>query len=138
MATIEYRTDADLSVDEFQSLLRRSTLGDRRPIEDLPRLQGMLDHSNLVITAWKGGQLVGIARSMTDFHFACYLSDLAVDQAFQRQGIGRRLQQITQEKLGPQCSLILLSAPDARGYYPKLGYESSSRCWILPSGRMLE
>ena len=135
MAEIKYRTDSEVSVAEFLKLLTLSTLGERRPIDDLDCIEGMLRNSNLTVTAWDGSKLVGIARSVTDFHYACYLSDLAVDRTYQRQGIGLRLQQITQEQLQPKCKLILISAPAANDYYPSIGYESSPRCWVLPRDR---
>lgn len=138
MAEIEYKTDAAISVDEFLGLLKSSTLGERRPINDMECLEGMLENSNLVVSAWDGPKLVGIARSVTDFHYACYLSDLAVDAAYQRRGIGLRLQQITQDQLRPHCSLILLSAPAANEYYPTIGYENNPRCWVLPRDRRCE
>jgi GNAT superfamily N-acetyltransferase len=91
----------------------------------------MIEHSNLVATAWDEHLLVGIARSVTDFHYCCYLSDLAVDVAYQRQGVGRRLLQTTQDALGAQCSIILLSAPAAVDYYPHLGFERHDCAWVL-------
>jgi predicted N-acetyltransferase YhbS len=97
----------------------------------------MLDHSNLIATAWDGRLLVGIARSVTDFHYCCYLSDLAVDAASQRRGIGRRLIQITQDALGPRCTIILLSAPAAVDYYPHLGFERHPQAWILGRAKAL-
>ena len=114
MSKIEYRTNKALSVTEFLDLLNSSSLGERRPIDDLDCIEGMLTNSNLIVSAWDGSKLVGIARSMTDFHYACYLSDLAVDRSYQRQGIGLRLQQITQNQLQPKCKLILISAPAAK------------------------
>ena len=134
---IEYKVNEKISVDQFLDLLTKSTLADRRPVTDLTCIQGMLENSNLTVTAWHGTNLVGIARSMTDFHYACYLSDLAVNLDFQRQGIGLRLQQITQGELGSRCKLILISAPDANDYYPAIGYELSSRCWVLPRDKPL-
>jgi predicted N-acetyltransferase YhbS len=91
----------------------------------------MIEHSNLIATAWDGALLVGIARSVTDFHFCCYLSDLAVDVAYQRQGVGKQLIQITQDALGPRCTIILLAAPAAVDYYPHLGFERHDHAWIL-------
>jgi len=135
MPKIEYRTDRAVSVTDFLALLNSSTLGERRPIDDLDCIKGMLENSNLIVTAWDESRLVGIARSMTDFHYACYLSDLAVDLAYQRQGIGLRLQQVTQNELQPRCKLILISAPAANDYYPSIGYEPSPRCWVLPRNR---
>jgi ribosomal protein S18 acetylase RimI-like enzyme len=91
----------------------------------------MMEHSNLIATAWEDDLLVGIARSVTDFHYCCYLSDLAVDVACQRRGIGRRLIRMTQEALGPRCSIILLAAPAAVDYYPRLGFQRHEQAWVL-------
>jgi len=128
---IDYKINAPVSTDQFIALLSASTLGERRPIDDRECMAGMLTHSNLVVTAWHGETLVGIARSMTDFHFACYLSDLAVHEKYQKGGIGKRLQAVTQEQLGPRCKLILIAAPAAHSYYGHIGYTSNPRCWVL-------
>jgi predicted N-acetyltransferase YhbS len=98
----------------------------------------MLRHSNLLCTAWDGEKLVGIARSVTDFEFCCYLSDLAVDAAYQRSGIGRRLIALTQSCLGPKATIILLAAPKATAYYPKLGFEAHDSAWLLPARKKLK
>ena len=129
--SIEYRINALVTADQFIDVLRASTLGERRPIDDRACVEGMLEHANLTVTAWDGGELVGIARSVTDFHYACYLSDLAVDRKHQRHGIGKRLQALTQDQLGPQCKLILLAAPAANAYYEHIGFTNNPRCWIL-------
>ncbi|SDZ85060.1 GNAT family N-acetyltransferase [Microbulbifer marinus] len=136
--SIEYRINHPISAQQFIELLRHSTLAERRPVDDLDCMQGMVDHGNLSVTAWSGEQLVGIARSVTDFHYCCYLSDLAVHRDFQRLGIGRRLQALTQRQLGSRCKLILLAAPAANDYYPRLGYSSNPRCWILEPDQPLE
>ena len=128
---IEYRINAPLPVEEFIALLRASTLAERRPVDDRECMAGALANSNLVISARDGDRLVGIARSVTDFHYCCYLSDLAVDAAWQRRGIGRRLQALTQEQLGPRCKLILLAAPAADAYYGHIGFSRNPRCWVL-------
>jgi GNAT superfamily N-acetyltransferase len=129
---ITYRINAPLSADQFIDLLRRCSLGARRPIEDRACIAGMVDHANLTVSAWDGDRLVGIARSITDFHYACYLSDLAVDDAYQRLGIGRQMQVLMQERLGPRCNLIVVAAPAADDYYAHLGgYARNPRCWVL-------
>ena len=87
--------------------------------------------ANLLCTAWDGGKLVGVTRSVTDFEFCCYLSDLAVDEAYQRQGIGRELVRLTQSRLGKRATIILLAAPKAEGYYPKLGFAAHRSAWVL-------
>lgn len=127
---IRYQTEANLTVEEFSSLLQRSTLGERRPINDTARLQSMLQHANLIVTARDGDLLVGISRALSDFAFCTYLSDLAVDESYQKQGIGKEL--IRHTKLAaPLAKLILISAPKAVNYYPKIGMERHENCYIL-------
>ncbi|GKT12240.1 MAG: hypothetical protein ISEC1_P1215 [Thiomicrorhabdus sp.] len=128
---IKYKTNTPITTDQFIELLQASTLGERRPIDDRDCMEGMVNNSNLVVTAWDGDLLVGIARCMTDFHYACYLSDLAVHQDYQKTGIGKQLQTLTQEQLGSKCKLILIAAPDANAYYQQIGFTLSERCWVL-------
>ncbi|MHB1870534.1 MAG: GNAT family N-acetyltransferase [Steroidobacteraceae bacterium] len=129
---IVYAHDPELTAEAFRDVLIASTLGERRPVEDLERLRRMLRQADLVVTARDGEHLVGISRALTDFSYCCYLSDLAVDAAYQRQGIGRRLITETQALAGPQSTLILLAAPKAQGYYPKIGMAAHPSCWVLP------
>lgn len=128
---IEYRINAPVDLDVMIALYRASTLGERRPVNDRERMRRMRDESNLCVTAWDSDRLVGIARSMTDFAYAAYLSDLAVDQAYQRSGIGRALIEQTRSALDPGCMIILLAAPKAADYYPKVGFERHAAAWIL-------
>jgi ribosomal protein S18 acetylase RimI-like enzyme len=128
---MEYKVNAAVSLADFKQVLSLSTLGERRPIDDDECLQGMLANSNLVVSAWDNGQLVGISRCVTDFHYACYLSDLAVAASHQKLGIGKRLLQLTQDQLKPHCKLILLAAPAANEYYEPLGFAHNPRCWVL-------
>ncbi len=97
----------------------------------------MLAHSNLMAACRDNGLLVGLARCVTDFHYCCYLSDLAVDAAYQRRGIGRRLVELVRQALGPRCQIVLLAAPAAVEYYPRLGFEHHDQAWILPPGKAL-
>ena len=115
-------------------VLHRSTLGERRPIDDPKSIRAMLKHANLLCTAWDGKKLVGVARSITDFEFVCYLSDLAVDEAYQKQGIGRELIQLTRSSLGAKAKIILLAAPKAEKYYPRIGFEQHHSAWMLKAG----
>lgn len=128
---IEYKINHPITADQFISLLENSTLGERRPIDDRECMEGMITNSNLMVSAWKNDELVGIARSVTDFHYACYLSDLAVSIEHQKSGIGKQLQIITQEQLGPKCKLILIAAPAANQYYEYIGFSHNPRCWVL-------
>lgn len=131
---ITYQINTPITADQFIELLKQSTLAARRPVDDRQCMEGMVNNSNLLVTAWDGTKLVGIARSMTDFHYACYLSDLAVHQEYQRRGIGKQLQVITQQQLGKQCKLILIAAPAANEYYGHIGFTNNPRCWVLGRG----
>ena len=129
---IEYRIEPDLSADEFIDVLVRSTLAERRPVHERATIAGMLAHADVLITARQDDLLVGVSRAITDFSFCTYLSDLAVDTAFQRRGIGRELIRRTHEAGGLATALILLAAPDAETYYPHIGMARHNSCWIIP------
>lgn len=134
---IDYRVGESITPEQFVDILKRSTLAERRPVEDPACIEGMLRHADLIATAWQDDRLVGIARSVTDFNYCCYLSDLAVDAQVQRNGIGRELVRITRERLGPRCALILLSAPAAVDYYPRIGFTKHESAWVLMPGDSL-
>ena len=128
---ITYRDEAQISAAQAIDLYIRSSLGERRPIDNLQTFESMLKHANLTITAWDGDQLIGISRSLTDFSYVAYLADLAVDQKYQRQGIGKKLVDETKIRLGPDCMIVLLAAPKANDYYQHIGFEHNPRAWTL-------
>jgi GNAT superfamily N-acetyltransferase len=128
---IAYSIEPGLSADEFVDLLNRSTLAERRPVADPVAISGMLAHAGIIVTARVNGRLVGVARALTDFSFCTYLSDLAVDAELQRQGIGRELVRRTHEAAGLHTTLVLLAAPKARAYYPKIGMRQHDSCWVI-------
>ena len=132
-SVIEYRTGNELDVEMVRDLYRASTLAERRPVDDTERFSRMLRHANLVIAAWDGDVLVGIARSVSDFSYVTYLSDLAVRVSHQRQGIGKELMRRTQAA-APQATLLLLAAPAAADYYPHVGFTHHPQAWLLPPG----
>jgi len=129
---IIYYTNRIISAEQFIDILKRSTLAQRRPVDQPDRIRTMLDHANILITAWDNDTLVGVSRALTDFSYCCYLSDLAVDVAYQKQGIGKELIEYTQKQAGTDCSLILLSAPAAIEYYPRIGMNKITNGFILP------
>jgi GNAT superfamily N-acetyltransferase len=122
----------DFTTDEFIDLLVRSTLAERRPIGEPETIRSMLEHADVIVAARLEGRLVGVSRAVTDFSFCTYLSDLAVDRQYQRQGIGRELIRQTHEAAGLKTTLILLAAPLARTYYPHIGMHPHDSCWIIP------
>jgi predicted N-acetyltransferase YhbS len=91
----------------------------------------MIEHADILVTAWEGDRMVGIARPFTDLHYVGYLMDLAVRVSHQRTGMGLRLIEKTREHMGPRSILAMLAAPDAEGYYPKVGFQQHESAWIL-------
>jgi predicted N-acetyltransferase YhbS len=137
MNNIIYQVEYTLDPSEFIDVLNRSTLGERRPVDDFKRITEMCKNANLVVTARLNGKLIGVARSITDFVYCTYLSDLAVDEAYQKMGIGKKLIEET-KKQAPQAKLILLSAPAAIDYYPKIGMKRHDHCFILDDVKELK
>ena len=134
MKTIDYRYGGHLPIETVIELYNASGLGERRPVDDLNIFADMLRHANLTVTAWDGDLLVGIARTLTDFSYVGYLSDLAVRRSHQKLGIGVELIQKTRDKMGPRSMIVLLSAPNAVQYYPKVGFTQHPSAWVLKAG----
>lgn len=136
---IRYALEPDLPAAEFIDVLRRSTLAERRPVDRPDVIAAMLRNADIVLTARvdggaQHGLLVGISRAVTDFSYCCYLSDLAVDEAFQGHGVGRALIHRTHDAAGKHTMLILIAAPKAETYYPHIGMTHHGSCWYLPRG----
>lgn len=129
MLKIEYRHNTSLAAADIAAVFDAS--GIRRPSADLARIERMFANANLVISAWHENKLVGVCRALTDFSYCCYLSDLAVDKAYQKHGIGKELIARVQQAIGNEVALILLSAPEAMAYYPKVGFEKVENGFII-------
>lgn len=130
---IRYSQDKVQNAKHVAELFKHS--GIKRPHEDLERIQKMIDHADILITAWVDDQMIGVARALTDFAYCCYLSDLAVDAKYHKHGIGRELVKQLQSIIGEECSLVLLSAPGAVDYYPRLGFDKSDKAFVIPRKR---
>ena len=126
---ITYKINVPLNIDTIIEIYNNSGL--HRPTQDKQRITKMFQHSNLVVSAWMENTLVGIARSLTDFSFCCYLSDLAVKKEFQKKGIGKELIRITKEHVGEHSMLLLLSVPTAMEYYSKIGMQKTENGFII-------
>jgi Pyridoxamine 5'-phosphate oxidase/Acetyltransferase (GNAT) domain len=130
------REDGQLPVEEFIRVVSASGLN--RPVGDLRRMTSMLANSNLIVTArdsGEGGRLIGVSRCVTDFAFCCYLSDLCVDVVWQGRGVGRTLVAETKRAVGPECNVVLLSAPRPMTYYPRIGMERVDNAFIIRRDR---
>jgi len=134
---ITYKTGNDLDLDEVIDLYRASTLGERRPVDDRERMRKMIENASLVLTAWDGDLLVGISRSVTDFVYTTYLSDLAVRKSHQKSGIGKELIRRTQAACDHRTRIVLLSAPAAEKYYPRIGMTQHNSAWTLAPGQKI-
>jgi predicted N-acetyltransferase YhbS len=130
--SLTYQLEPNLPAEEFIDVLVRSTLAERRPVHDRDAIAAMLKNADLIVTARRDSVLVGVSRALTDYAFCTYLSDLAVDEQVQRQGIGKELIRRTHEAAGLQTSLILLAAPKAQSYYPHVGLTKHESCWVIP------
>ncbi len=128
--SINYQVNPTISVHDLIDILKKSTLGLRRPLADLEAMESMLAHANFYIGAYENGQLVGLARAMTDFVYTTYLADLAVDEKYKHQGIGKELIKILKINI-PRAKLILLAAPAAETYYPKIGMQNHPHCYYI-------
>ncbi len=133
MLEIEYRHNFPLEAADVAAVFDAS--GIRRPTKDLARIERMFANANLIFSAWHEGKLVGVCRALTDFSYCCYLSDLAVDKAFQKHGIGRELIARVRSTVGEEVALVLLSAPEAMKYYSKVGFEKIDNGFIIKRAR---
>ncbi|MGV3278081.1 GNAT family N-acetyltransferase [Rickettsiales bacterium LUAb2] len=130
-AVITYEVNPSISIGDFVSILERSALAERRPVTDSEAMSAMLNNSQLVVVAKCNDLIVGIGRAITDFYYCCYLSELAVDEFYQRQGIGKEIIRQIRAQLSISCKIILLAAPDAVNYYSKIGFNKHNSAWIL-------
>lgn len=126
---IIYRRNHPLDATEVARVFDAS--GINRPTADLPRIAKMFERADLVVSAWAGDRLIGVARALTDHAYCCYLSDLAVDAAYQNQGIGHELIRRVQDDIGDNVTLVLLSAPGAMAFYPKVGFSLADNAYVI-------
>lgn len=129
---IQYALEPELSAEAFIAVLEASGLAARRPVGERKRIEAMLRRADIIVTARADGRLVGVSRAIADFSYCCYLSDLAVDRGYQRGGIGKRLIERTRDAAGRDSTLILLAAPAAADYYPRIGMTRHDACFIYP------
>ena len=126
---ISYRFDIIPTPDQIVELYDEAGLP--RPTTDKNRIKKMYDNSNLIVTAWDDTKLVGVSRSTTDWAWSCYLADLAVNSNYKKAGIGKKLIDLTKEKVGDQVMVLLLSVPTAMTYYPKVGFTKEDRAFAI-------
>lgn len=134
MEKMQFDVNGKVTVQEYSVLMKSTPLGERRPLDDRQRIEGMLNNTNLIVTVRFDQKLIGMARVITDFFWVAYISDLVVDPDFQRMGLGKKLILKLRSKLSDECKLLLLAAPFATGYYPHIGFSKENRGWVLRPG----
>jgi GNAT superfamily N-acetyltransferase len=134
---ISFQKESGLSLEEYIFILNDSGLGKRRPMDNPPHLELMIQGSNLLVTARENGHLVGFLRGLSDFCYRCFIADLAVAKAYQGKGIGREILKFTRS-LAPEARLILFAAEDAEPFYQRLGFKAHEHCYQLKPGEILK
>ena len=81
MDAVVYAIEPGLPPEEFLGLLERSTLAQRRPMDEPETIRAMLRNAGVIVTARIDEKLIGVSRAITDFAYCTHLSDLAVDAA---------------------------------------------------------
>ena len=128
-----YRLDALPEPEQVIELYKLAGLP--RPTDDPDRIRRMYENSNLIVSAWDQDRLVGVARSITDWAWSCYLADLAVLPEYQKSGVGKALIELTKKQIGEESMLLLLSVPTALEYYPKVGFVKQESSFIQHRSR---
>jgi N-acetylglutamate synthase-like GNAT family acetyltransferase len=127
---IVYQINKPIKAEDLADVFMLS--GIKRPVDQLERLEKMIEHADIIVTAWDEDTLVGVARAITDFSYCCYLSDLAVRRDYQKKGIGKELITRLQAEIGEEVALLLLAAPDAMNYYPHIGFKRAENAFLIP------
>ncbi len=131
--TITYSIGGPLTAEEAADLLSKD--GFARPLDDLARVQRMLDNADVLITARDGERLAGFVRALSDFAYYCFVAELAVEPDYQRRGIGKDLLLRLREATGAHVNMVLTASEGADTYYPHLGWERVNRSWRLRRAR---
>ncbi|AZB16979.1 GNAT family N-acetyltransferase [Chryseobacterium indologenes] len=131
MSNIIFKINEKIEIKTIKDLFFMSDYLPISNMNDDLRLQKMFDNANLVVSAWSENKLVGIARSLCDFSYCCYLSDICVNKEFRHLNIGKRLIEITREHAGKECKIILHSSEDALNFYDKIGMKRISEAFII-------
>ena len=136
--TLQFSLERRPAAAQYIALLEAAGIAHRRPVDKPEVIQAAVDGAQLMVTAWDGDSLAGALRAITDFHLHCYVCEIAVNPARQRDGIGLELQRLLRAQLGPECRIKLSSTRDAATYYPHIGYERVEFAWELKAGAALE
>lgn len=96
------------------------------------------EHSDVVMCAREGDELLGWVRCVSDETFVVFIQDLLVTPGRRREGIATRLMHRLRERY-PGCRMVLLTDGDnraARALYTDLGFMDVSRHGMAAYVRM--
>jgi ribosomal protein S18 acetylase RimI-like enzyme len=118
-----------LSPEEYIDFLKRTDLGSQYPKERFEeRVARLLKNATISLAARnESGLLAGVLLGLTDYAYWLYVTDLGVDRAYERQGIGSELMRTAHELAGGEknIAVYLIANEEAIPFYEKLGMKKS-------------
>ena len=117
-----------LSADSYIDFLKRTDLGSQYPKERFrERIERLVKNVSISLVAKDGEKIVGVLFGLTDFAYWLYVTDLGVDRAYEKQGIGRTLMKMAHEIAGGEkdIAVYLIANDKAVPFYEKIGMEKS-------------
>lgn len=119
-----------ISAEEYIDFLKRTDLGFQYPKERFnDRIARLVTTVSISLVARsEKGVVVGVLFGLTDFAYWLYVTDLGVDRAYTRRGIGRRLMKTAHEIAGGEkdIAVYLIANENAVPFYEKLGMKKSN------------
>ncbi|MBU3156988.1 GNAT family N-acetyltransferase [Clostridium estertheticum] len=117
---IMYNTDKKVDYDKLKTLFNEVGWNDKT--EDNNRLLLMVENSQIVVTAWDEGRMVGFARCTTDYVFNGQINNVVVDSKYRKKGIGKNLINIIFNS-SQQVTYMLRGSISNEEFYRSLGFE---------------
>ena len=118
-----------ISADEYIEFLKRTDLGSQYPKERFrERIEKLVDIVSISLIARnENNTVVGVLFGLTDFAYWLYVTDLGVDRAYERQGIGKQLMKTAHRIAGGEkdIALYLIANENAVPFYEKLGMKKA-------------
>jgi len=125
LPSLDLRNESNLLLDDLLSLY--DSVGWAAYTRDPAGLQTALRNSTYVVAAWRDGQLIGLARVLSDDISIVYIQDILVRPEFQRGGVGRALLAHLLERFAHVRSVVLLTDSDEKQlrFYASLGFKNT-------------
>jgi len=125
---VTFSEKKELQPEQLLKLFHQAPWAKYRTLDDA---REMLRHTDMVLCAWDGDQLIGFGRVLTDFVYRATIWDVVVDKAYQRQGIGTDIvQRILQHPKLRRVELFWLCTRRP-AFYEKLGFSSKEQTGMV-------